>query len=86
MKKSYIKPEVQVISYTLNDAIAASSCAAPIMNHSRELSCKGINDKYKDKYDFPPVMTPTFGQGEDCDIEFDGYCYYTSTQTMLFSS
>ncbi len=83
MKKSYMKPEVQVISYTLNDAIAASSCAQPLMNHAK-YSCFD----FKDNAGFPPVARPTFGQGENCNVEYVGYCYYTSTPElqMLFSS
>lgn len=77
MKKSYIKPEVQVISYTLNEAIA-NSCGAQLYNHSSDTSCK-LKDPFNDLYNFGK-----FDFLENCDTPLDGYCYVTATQ--IFAS
>lgn len=81
MKKPYVKPEIQVISFTLSEAIAASSCAAQVYNHA-----KGVCDKLPPfdisdiDFNFGTTDTPA------CTIPIDGYCYFTSTETMVFSS
>ena len=80
MKKPYVKPEIQVISFTLSEAIAASSCVAQVYNHA-ENSCEKL----------PPFNMPgiefTFGASEqECaDAPLEGYCYFTSGN-MVFSS
>lgn len=78
MKKPYVKPEIQVIRFTLSEAIAASSCVAQVYNHAKDV-CEKL----------PPfdMIDFNFGTGEqECSIPIDGYCYFTSTETMVFSS
>lgn len=39
MKKTYVKPELDVIEFDLGEAIAASQCVAQVYNHDRT-SCQ----------------------------------------------
>lgn len=36
MKKTYVKPELDVIEFDLGEAIAASQCVAQMYNHAKE--------------------------------------------------
>lgn len=80
MKKPYVKPEIQVISFTLSEAIAASSCAAQVYNHADGESCQLLPPFDMVPFNFGATDTPT------CSIPIEGYCYFTSTETMVFSS
>lgn len=79
MKKPYVKPEIQVISFTLSEAIAASSCAAQVYNHTKD-GCQKLPPFDMFEFNFGATDTPA------CTIPIDGYCYFTSTETMVFSS
>lgn len=81
MKKPYVKPEIQVISFTLSEAIAASSCVAQVYNHTKD-GCQKLPP-----FDMPGIEF-TFGASEqECaDAPLEGYCYFTSSETMVFSS
>lgn len=78
MKKTYVKPEIQLIEFTLNQAIASSTCAAQMYNHAKD-SCDKLPP-----FDMPGIEF-TFGETENCSTPIVGYCYFTSTN-MLFSS
>lgn len=77
MKKSYSKPEIQVISYTLNEAIA-NTCGAQLYNHSSETTCSLMEpfDSMRDAGAFTFL--------EKCDAPLEGYCY--ATATLIFAS
>lgn len=76
MKKSYSKPEIQVISYTLNEAIA-NTCGAQLYNHSSETTCSLMEP-------FDSMVDVVFNFLEGCNVPLEGYCYFTSTQ--IFAS
>ena len=80
MKKKYEAPAYDVISYSLHDSIAGGCTAQIYDNHSDESSC-GLTDlgiRLKN-------MGVTFTADNNCDVETDAYCYFTSTN-MLFNS
>lgn len=79
MKKPYVKPEIQVISFTLSEAIAASSCAAQVYSHAKDI-CEKLPPFDVIEFNFGTTDEPT------CTIPIEGYCYFTSTETMVFSS
>lgn len=85
MKKTYVKPELDVIEFDLGEAIAASQCVAQIYGHSDRESCQLL----------PPFdtifsgldSTKLFGTGEiQCSVTVEGYCYFTVNETMVFAS
>lgn len=78
MKKPYVKPEIQVIRFTLSEAIAASSCVAQIYNHAKD-SCELLPPFDQAGIEFD------FGKKEDCAKSLEAYCYFTSMD-MVFSS
>lgn len=84
MKKTYVKPELDVIEFDLGEAIAASQCVAQAYNHDRN-SCQLL----------PPFntifsgldSTNLFGTKEnECGVTVEGYCYFTVNETMVFAS
>ncbi len=84
MKKTYVKPELDVIEFDLGEAIAASQCVAQAYNHDRT-SCQLL----------PPFntifsgldSTNLFGTKEnECGVTVEGYCYFTVNDTMVFAS
>lgn len=76
MKEKYVKPEVELIEFELTEAIA--SCAAQVANWSDLTSCS-----LKE----PFASLGNFGEGEtQCTQPIKGYCYFTSTASMAFSS
>lgn len=79
MKKNYVKPEIQLIEFTLNQAIASSTCAAQMYNHAGKETCDLLPPFDMVEFNFGTGDTPA------CTIPVDGYCYFTSTN-MLFSS
>ena len=80
MKKTYVKPELDVIEFDLGEAIAASQCVAQAYNHNDRNSCQLL----------PPFdtifsgldSTKLFGTG----VTVEGYCYFTVNDTMVFAS
>lgn len=81
MKKTYQKPEVRVIEFSLMEAIAATSCVAQVYNHADGTSCKLLPP-----FDMPGIEF-NFGTGEvECTAPIEGYCYFTSTETAVFAS
>ena len=84
MKKTYVKPELDVIEFDLGEAIAASQCVAEAYHHDRT-SCQLL----------PPCnaifagldSTNLFGTKEnECGVTVEGYCYFTVNETMVFAS
>ena len=80
MKKSYSKPEIQVISYTLNEAIA-NTCGAQLYNHSSKDTCK-LKEPFDSMFDAGEF---TFVMEEGCAATLDSYCYVTAA-SIIFAS
>lgn len=80
MKKSYSKPEIQVISYTLNEAIA-NTCGAQLYNHSSMETCD-LMEPYDSMFDAGAF---TFVMEEGCDTPLMDYCYVTA-ESIIFAS
>lgn len=83
MKKTYAKPELDVIEFDLGEAIAASQCVAQIYGHSDRESCALL----------PPFDTIFSGWDSTklfdvdvCEYPVEGYCYFTVNDTMVFAS
>lgn len=78
MKQTYEAPRLEVVQYSLHEAIAAN-CSDKVYNHTqdacdptdygRSLINKGIN----------------FAEDSGCTVPLKGYCYFTSTN-LLFNS
>ena len=76
MKKPYVKPEIQVIDFTLNEAIAASICSARVYDHGNSIDCE---------LQFPFNKKPNSFAEDGCEVVVDGYCYFTSA-SIIFAS
>lgn len=76
MKKTYVKPEIQIIDFTLNEAIAASGCAAQVYNHGSTAECEP---------QFPFNTKPGSFAEDGCEVVVEGYCYFTSS-SIIFAS
>ena len=76
MKKNYEAPTFDVITYSLQEAIAANCTVPKYINSGSASSCK--EDPRFEGFDF--------GKGEDCSIWIDGYCYFTSTTNVVSTS
>jgi hypothetical protein len=86
VKKTYVKPELDVIEFDLGEAIAASQCVAQAYNHDRT-SCTLLPPF--DTLCPPGQDANLFGTGEDqCSVTVEGYCYFTvnTVNTMVFAS
>lgn len=78
MKQAYEAPRLEVVQYSLHEAIAAN-CSDKVYNHVQEtcdpteygqsLLDKGIN----------------FAEDSGCTSPLKGYCYFTSSN-LLFNS
>lgn len=78
MKQAYEAPRLEVVQYSLHEAIAAN-CCDKVYNHTQEtcdpttygqsLLSKGIN----------------FAEDSNCTSPMIGYCYFTSGN-LLFNS
>lgn len=78
MKKSYVKPEVTLVRFELSEAIA--SCDVRFYeNHTEQTNCK-LNPLFEEYRDI------NFTSTEGCSVPIEGYCYFTSTYTMLMNS
>lgn len=76
MKEKYVKPEVELIEFTLTEAVA-SSCAMSVYNQG-QYSCQ-----LKGEFD---IWGPNpFAEDNACETPIQGYCYYTSA-TIVFAS
>lgn len=83
VKKTYVKPELDVIEFDLGEAIAASQCVAQAYNHDRT-SCELLPPF---NLLFPGQDANLFGTGEnECGVPVEGYCYFTVKDTMVFAS
>lgn len=83
MKKTYVKPELDVIEFDLGEAIASSQCVAQAYNHDRT-SCQ-LLPPFDILYQGQDAIL--FGTGEnECSATVEGYCYFTVNETMVFAS
>lgn len=76
MKKNYEAPTFNVITYSLQEAIAANCTVPKYINSGSASSCK--EDPRFEGFDF--------GTGESCDYPIVGYCYFTSTSNIVSTS
>lgn len=79
MKKKYEAPALEVITYSLHDAIAAG-CANLVYNNHSEGSCEltSFGQTLKD-------LGATFAEDSCGDGGAKGTCYFTST-SVIFNS
>ena len=79
MKQAYEAPRLEVVQYSLHEAIAAN-CSDKVYTHAQD-TCgrtelgnslweKGIN----------------FTVDNNCSVPTDMYCYFTSSGNLLFNS
>lgn len=83
MKKTYEKPNLEVITFELNEAIA-SGCGLKVYNLAEGV-CTDYTDEGKEIF----VMTgANMTDDANCSKPLKGYCYYTSngTGSFLFNS
>ena len=80
MKKKYEAPEVEVIRYSLHEASAAG-CANKVFNHTTEC----CQDDPTDFGQFLLGMGVTFAEDTCGSGGLQGYCYFTSSQTLFNS-
>lgn len=76
MKKNYEAPTFDVITYSLQEAIAANCTVPKYINSGSASSCD--EDPHFEGFDF--------GTGESCNTPIDGYCYFTSTTNVVSTS
>lgn len=76
MKKNYEAPNLEIITYSLHEAIAAGCDLVIYDNFNYDNGCS--------KY--PQFEGFNFGTTEDCNVPIYGYCYYTSTETKTLTS
>jgi len=83
VKKTYVKPELDVIEFDLGEAIAASQCVAQMYNHAKE-NCD-LLPPFDDLFSNIPPAT-LFDDVKKCGYPVEGYCYFTTNDTMVFAS
>ena len=84
MKKSYIQPEMEIISFELNEAIA-SGCGLKVYNHTVD-GCS--NDPTSEWEEISDLTGANLTDDYSCTVPLEGYCYFTSNGTgnFLFNS
>lgn len=84
MKKTYTKPALDVVQFTLNETIA--SCAVKLFNHTYQ-ACKE-EDKYTDDAKWFVEQGVQFVEDDIAcaDGPLKGYCYFTAEGKMLMNS
>lgn len=78
MKQTYEAPKLEVIAYSLHEAIAAN-CSDKVYNHAQG-SCK-LTDYGKSLVD----KGINFTVDSQCTVPTDEYCYFTSSSVMFNS-
>lgn len=83
MKLDYKKPELEFISFELNEAIA-SGCGLKVYNHATG-TCQETTGQWNE---IAGMVGANMTDDANCSNPLDGYCYYTSngTGTFLFNS
>lgn len=76
MKKNYEAPTFNVITYSLQEAIAANCTVPKYINSGSASSCD--EDSRFESFNF--------GKDEECSIWIEGYCYFTSTSNIVSTS
>lgn len=84
MKKVYMKPSIELMEYTVNEAIAGN-CGIKVYNHTTE-SCS--NDPTAEWVEITGMIQANIIDDLNCTVPVDGYCYFTSngTGTFIFNS
>ena len=83
MKKTYVKPELDVIEFDLGEAIAASQCVAQMYNYAKD-NCD-LLPPFDDLFPNIPPAT-LFDDVYKCEHPVEDYCYFTTNDTMVFAS
>lgn len=84
MRKAYIAPDCEYMTFTVDDLIATSNC-------NNNYNSTGITGNKFSSENICTVNTPAgvlFGEQNTSCVEtyIDGYCYYNSVGTILFGS
>lgn len=79
MKQTYEAPKLEVIAYSLHEAIAAG-CSDKVYNHADGNSCTPTK-----LGDIIISSGVNFAEDNNCSVPVAGYCYFTSS-SVLFNS
>lgn len=80
MKQAYEAPRLEVVQYSLHEAIAANCSDKVYNNHDAQASCKPT--------DYGQSLLDkgiNFAEDSGCTSPLKGYCYFTSSN-LLFNS
>ncbi len=80
MKQAYEAPKLEVVQYSLHEAIAAN-CNNKVYNHSSNGDCTPTTFG-EEILDMGVNFTV---EKESCSIPLDGYCYFTSSNSLFNS-
>ena len=88
--KTYEKPKLMVLSFTTNDALCTSCTVATRFNSAVS---SVIEAQYPGLVDADGFFTPAeaesvgfFGNPDECDNSYGGYCKYIPDGNSLFTS
>ena len=79
MKQTYEAPKLEVIAYSLHEAIAAG-CSDKVYNHADGSSCTPTK-----LGDIIISSGVNFAEDNGCSVPMKNYCYFTSG-SVLFNS
>ncbi len=79
MKQAYEAPKLEVVQYSLHEAIAAN-CNNKVYNHSSNGDCTptAFGEEILG-------MGVNFTKDKECSITIEGYCYFTSGNSLFNS-
>ena len=84
MKKTYMKPYIEVEVYTLDAAIALN--CSPIVTLGPEAVGKTTCDEFKDAFDTDSISTFSVKKPFYADGSANCNCYYSSADSTYFTS
>lgn len=82
--KAYVKPAMMALSISANDQLCGSCTFSTRENQDKFLIYLGDSvAKWNDDGDeiLEPGESAIFGHGEDCDLEYVGYCKHAAVKT-----
>lgn len=84
MKEVYTKPQLEIIPFEVNEAIA-SGCGLKVYNHTVAACSDEETDAWKE---MQGMTGATLTEDFNCEVPLEGYCYFTSNGTgnFLFNS
>ncbi len=80
MKQAYEAPKLEVVQYSLHEAIAAN-CSNKVYNHSSNGDCKPT-EFGEEILRWGVNFTE---EKESCSAPLKGYCYFTSSNSLFNS-